>query len=428
MHRNFFIRQPGIFLLFLTGFGTVSAQNVTSPYSVLGIGDADTKDFGRYFASGNASLARRDATSYNFSNPASLTELPFKTMNFDIAMRGRSSRFRSPGLDTTTAATKDYVVKRISGAFKVSEKAAFAMGLRPFSSVNYKYNTDKIILDGSSAYTKKIEGSGSINQVYFSYAHSINKRLSVGITGSYLFGAINRATEYQGSTLDLAISKKQNDYYTGAVLQAGLQCYTQPGKKWQHLVGITASTGSQLRGELVTEYIDNSIVIKKETDTKRTFKMPVTIGLGYTATARQGLSISAEANYYNWPYQKVSYSRSYTNPAMRFSTGIEYSKKITAFDRYSGSTTRTLEKWYLASGVSAENSYIRIKDNYLWDYSVSFGGGYHISRGVSFYSGLEMGKKGSLSNDQIRESYSQFIIGVTLKDLWIGPKYNKRYY
>lgn len=60
-----------IFLFAATVFfvSKIHSQNVSSPYSVLGIGDYDTKDYGRYFATGNASISRRDADSYNFSNP-----------------------------------------------------------------------------------------------------------------------------------------------------------------------------------------------------------------------------------------------------------------------------------------------------------------------------------------------------------------------
>ncbi|MBK9486622.1 MAG: hypothetical protein IPO01_15985 [Chitinophagaceae bacterium] len=51
------------------------AQNVSSPYSILGVGDIETNDYGRYSASGGAAVSRREPGSYNFSNPASLTAL-----------------------------------------------------------------------------------------------------------------------------------------------------------------------------------------------------------------------------------------------------------------------------------------------------------------------------------------------------------------
>ena len=61
------------------------------------------------------------------------------------------------------------------------------------------------------------------------------------------------------------------------------------------------------------------------------------------------------------------------------------------------------------------------------DYSFSLGGGYNISRAFTMYGGLEVGKRGDVNMGQIKENYTQFVIGVSLKDIWIGPKLNKKY-
>jgi len=398
----------------------LKAQNVTSPYSILGIGDVDTKDFGRYFSTGNASIAGRDVASYNFSNPASLTSLPFKTMNFDLAMRGRSSFFSAPGVDTSTSTTKDFIVKRISMAFRLTKKTAVAFGLRPYSSVNYKYSSYKTILDGSTSYTKSVDGSGGINQVYTSFGTSLGKRFSAGITASWLFGSLERKTEYSAGTIDLLTTKNETNFYTGANFLGGLQYYSLPGKKWKHQFGLTFSAGTSLKGDLTTEYLDNDTAVSTKIDYEQKFKLPTTIALGYTGILNNELSFSAEVNYYNWPYHKVNYTNSYTNPSMRISVGMEYSKKA-------GNINMLSEKYYFGWGATLENSYIRIKNNYLTDYSFSFGGGYNLLKGVSVYGGFEIGNKGNKNYDQIKENYTQFILGITLKDIWVGPKVYKRY-
>src|SRR5258705_13551290 len=82
-----------------------TAQNVSSPYSILGIGDIENNDYGRYDASGGAAVSRREAGFYNFSNPASLTVMPFKAINLDFAFRGRGSKYRLQGTDTFTKAS-----------------------------------------------------------------------------------------------------------------------------------------------------------------------------------------------------------------------------------------------------------------------------------------------------------------------------------
>jgi len=410
-------------ILFLSIFFSSEAQNVSSPYSILGIGDVDTKDFGRYFSSGNASIARRDATSYNFSNPASLTSLPFKTMHFDIAMRGKSSSFAFQGIDTATSITKDFIFKRATMAFKVSKKTGIAFGLRPYSSVNYKFQKDKVILDGNTSYTKYIEGYGGINQFYASAGTELNKRLSAGITTSWLFGSLQRTTLYSGSSISLGILKHETDFYTGAIFQGGLQYYSLPGRKWRHQLGLTTSVSTGLSGELTTEYIENDISIKSNTETGRNFKLPITVGIGYSAVSKDRLTLSVEGNFYNWSYQKVDYSNSFTYPAFRLSAGMDYSfKRVVNNVLYNN---MSYEKSYISWGINIENSYLRIKNNPLWDYSFSLGGGLNITRNISVYTGLEVGIRGNKALDQIKEEYTQYTFGFTVKDIWLGPRFKK---
>jgi len=418
--------MKNILILFLTGISVAApslklrAQNVTSPYSILGIGDVDTKDFGRYFASGDASIARRDPSSYNFSNPASLTSLPFKVVNFDLSSRGRESSFLVPGQDTSSSVTKDFVVKRITIAFRPYAKTAMAFGLKPYSSANYQYVTNKDILDGNNYYTKSIDGSGGINELYFSVGKTLGKRISAGVTASWLFGSLINTTEYTGNTLNVGVTRTETNFYKGGLFQAGLQYYSLSDKRWQHKLGLTLSAGTNLYGQLTTDYSENDTVKVTNVATGQNFKLPITIGFGYSATSPNNLTFSADFSYYNWAHQLVNYANSYTAPSFRASIGMDYSKRMTDFNG-------PYEKYYLGIGASLENSYIRINNNYLWDYSVSLGGGYNISRALTMYGGLEVGKRGQQKLEQIQENYTQFVIGFSLKDIWIGPKLGRKY-
>jgi hypothetical protein len=399
---------------------TLPAQNAAAPYSILGIGDVDTKDYGRYAASGSAALSRRDASTFNFFNPAALTALPYKMVNFDAAMRGRSSRFGYPDADTFTISSRDYVVKQVSLAFKPGEKTGFAFGLRQYSSVSYLVLSEQKILDGSSSYTKISDGSGGINQFYFSAGRQLGSRLSAGITASYLFGSLKRQTNYLGNSIGLNLQRAETDFYTGAKLLAGLQYYTPTGKKWQHLLGVTASASTRLRGFLTTEYSEFQNIIRSEEETGRSFKMPYTAGLGYTAILKNKLSFSAEAVYSGWPYQKLNYSRSYTGPSTRISLGMEYSKKI---KQQNGDA----EKKWLGMGFTAGNAYSWIRNQPLWSYSVTAGGGLNLSRSITVYGSIEKGVRGNKNAGQIKENFTQVILGLTLKDIWLGPKFTRRY-
>lgn len=401
--------------------GIHQAQNITSPYSILGIGDVETKDFGRYFITGNTASSRRDGASYNNANPAALTALPYKTMHFDMAFRGRSSYYTLPSTGERTATSKDFTIKRGTLAFKVTKKTGIAFGIQPYSTVNYQFSETAKITDGTDSYLKITEGTGGINQFFASVGRSFGKHISVGLTSSWLFGSLQRNTTYYSSSLALDILKEDRDFYTGGNFKAGLQFYSNENsnRKWKHRIGLTGTISTGLKGQLTSTYTESGTELTQQLTSNRRFELPLQAGFSYTATRKNKLSLSAEANYYYWKNQDLNYKNSYTAPAFRFSAGMEYSLKQNTYQGLA-------EKTFLGWGLHAEESYMRINGKSLRDYSVSFGGGFSPARTISLYGGVELGIKGDRAG-QYRENYTQFIFGVTVKDIWIGTKRFGRY-
>jgi hypothetical protein len=397
-----------------------NAQNVSSPYSILGIGDIENNEYGRYSGSGSAAVSRREPWSYNSSNPASLTALPYKTLNFDFGLRGKVSKFKLVGADTLTAPSKDFVIKRVTLAFKVTQKTAFAFGIKPFSTVNFQYTSLSSISDGDAAYLKYTEGTGGINQVYFSIANEIKKRLSVGVTASWLFGSLQNSIEYYNPALGLDIVRNESNFYNAAGLQAGLQYYTAPAKNYQHTFGLTATAYTKLQGEKTSEYVESGATIKTISAEKIQFKMPISISGGYSIAHKSGISFHLQGDYNKWTTTKLNYKNTYIKDAYGLHAGFEYSKKI-ANSKY------TWEKFHLAMGVRMEQSYLVLNNNHLNDFAVTLGAGKNISRFISVNTGLEIGKRGSSALSQIQENYYQFNVGFTLKQIWFGTRKTGRY-
>jgi hypothetical protein len=397
------------------------AQNTTSPYSILGIGDVETKDFGRYFITGNTAGARRDAGNYNNVNPAALTALPYKLMHFDLAFRGRSSFYTLPVSGDRTDISKDFTIKRGTLAFKVTKNTGIALGIQPFSTVNYQFSETRKISDGTDSYLKYTEGTGGINQLFVSAGRSVGKHFSAGITGAWLFGSIQRNSTYYSDALSLDVLKEDRDFYTGGLVKAGFQFYSDENsnRKWKHSIGLTGTVSTRLNGQLTSTYTENSTELQTELAANRHFSLPLQGGLSYTATHKNKLSLSAEANIYYWKKQELNYKNSYTAPGFRLSAGMEYSFKQKTIQGL-------LEKTYLGWGVHAEETYMRINGQPLREYAVSFGGGFSPVRNISLYTGVELGIKGDKAG-QYRENYTQFIFGVTVKDFWLGTKRFGRY-
>lgn len=411
-----FMKQIQLLLAFTTFISIDStAQNISSPYSVLGIGDLETTDHGRYAASGSASVSRREIGFYNFSNPASLTIIPYKQINLDMSFRGKNSKYKLPGVDSIVGPANDFIVKKVSLAYKVTPKAAFAIGLRPYSMVNYQYESTSNLNDVNLDYLRYTNGTGGIYQTYFSYARSIGKQFSAGVTASWLFGSLQNSTSFYSNSYALQIQKKETNFYNSVGLQGGLQYYTSEKKKWQHTVGATVSLFSGLKGYNQTEYIEADTVLSQTEASDIRFDLPVTGSVGYSLAHRNGLSFHLQGTYQQWPSQKTIYKGITISDAAGFNAGFEYSKKIKVQDI-------AYEKYYLALGFRYDQSYLTTGSNRLIDYAITFGGGRNINPMIGINLSMEAGKKGNSAFNQVRENYFQFTLGVTLKDLWYSTR------
>ncbi len=413
-------KKKWLIFFFSTAALHAFTQNVSSPYSILGIGDIESSDFGRYDASGSASVSRRDVSFYNYSNPASLTAMPYKAVSFDLALRGKASRFQLPGQDTLTSTSKDFVMKRVSLACKLTADAAVAFGLKPFSSVNYQDAVIENVADGNAQVAKYTDGSGGINQVYFSMAKQLRKNLSVGITASWLFGALQRDTRYYNPLLGLDITRSENNFYNAAGLQMGIQYYPVSHGSWQQQAGVTISGFTKLKGQNTTEYTESSTVIETTDPVNISFRLPLTVAAGYSIANIHGLSFHLQGIYNKWQTQKVDYRKSYTKDAYAFNAGFEYSKK-TSVQGYQK------EKYFIGGGFKMEQSYLVVNNKHINDMAVTFGGGKNITKIFSVNASAQIGSRGSVSNGQIREQYFQFTTGLSLKGFWFGTKKFGRY-
>ena len=396
------------------------AQNTTSPYSILGVGDIETKDFGRWYGMGSTSLAMSSPYYINASNPASLMALDERVMNFDLANRGKSANFMYPTTDTFTATTKDFSVRRISLAFKPNKNWAFSVGLKPYSTINYMLVEVNPAFNNSSLLAKTVDGSGGLNQVYIAYARKLGKNLSMGLTTSYYFGSANIKTDYYGTALSSSLNRQEYNIMSAFQFQLGLQYNMQISPAVKQHFGITLSNPATVTQRLETEYFSNEVSVKKNNETKRNFELPLTAGAGYAITFNDKITFGADAVFSNWKKQKVDYPNSYTTPSARLNAGFEYVKKrkIKGY---------AFENWYLQAGFNYENNYISVQNRDLNSYGITAGFGKNLSRMLSVYTGYEFGKKGNKSSGQITEQYSQFILGFTLKEFWFNYSKYGRY-
>ena len=397
------------------------AQNVNSPYSILGIGDIEQKTFDRNSLSGSTAIGKRSSNTYNITNPASLTSLTHNVMHFEANGRGRVSNFLLKPNTARTDNAKDFSVQHLAMAYNFRNNTAIAFGFKPYSSVNYQFTETEYLLSNSDQIIKSVDGEGGINQVYASFAKTLGKHFSVGVTTSWLFGSMQRNENYYNAGLSLYLDNVQTTFINGGMINGGVQFFTNNSKRrWNHSIGLIASYKTTLSGEVDTEVIDNATSIFKEVEKSGKFKIPSNYGIGYTAYYKNSFKFSVDANYQPWQYQKLNYRQSYTDDAYSVSAGIEKSFPYKLAPSF-------IEKTFIAAGVQYRSSYMSIYGQPLNDKSVTFGGGFQTLKSLGIYAGIEVGTKGNINIGQINENYLQFNVGLSLKDLWFSSRKFKKY-
>jgi opacity protein-like surface antigen len=411
-----------ILLLLLVPVGIISnAQIVTSPYSIIGIGDIDSKDYGKFFGMSSTSIGVRSASFINLNNPASLTALEPNMLNLDFNVRWRSSQFKFKAGDTFTSSASDAQLQRFSLTFRPSKLWGFSFGFKPFSSVNYLLSERLYFSDGASTnILRKVDGSGGINQAYIANAFQLNKNFSVGLTTSFLFGTIKRTTTY--TYLDLGSSITRNEYETlkGFQFQGGFQYTGKISANVKQTLGLTLTSPTTLKGSYTMNYVATDTTINSKEDDNQKFKIPLQFGAGYSLEMYNALTLAAEYRFSNWERAALNYPDAYTTRSQRFSLGFQYAP-IKNIRGHVG------EKYFIQAGVAYEQGYLQISNNQLNDMSATVGFGGNINRLLNLYIGVEVGSRGDNSKGQIREQYTQISAGITVKEFWFNTKKLKKY-
>ena len=117
----------GIFFLLVLPF-IVKAQNNSSPYSIIGIGNIENSGFDRYTGMANAGIALSDNRYVNSANAASLPKLSNHVFSFEMSLRSSIYDYSGGGLSTinptnpTPSPTFDIAFRKLAVATKITPK------------------------------------------------------------------------------------------------------------------------------------------------------------------------------------------------------------------------------------------------------------------------------------------------------------------
>ena len=398
------------------------AQNdISSPYSMYGVGLLSNVTSGAYDAMGKVGYAMKNPYLINFKNPASYVEFDSLSFIGDVAFSIYSSTLSTHDItQKATFARPGY----FAIGLPVTKHWRTSAGVMPFSNLGYNISDSRTVENvGDVSYL--YSGSGGLLQVYWGNAFKICKGLSLGLNAAYLFGdlAYSESASIDGENFFNAMKSRTLDL-DGIYLSAGLQYFVTVKEKHTLGFGVVYENSAYIwarQTDFAYTYTTSSSSpsdTARYTTKKGNLQLPQTIGGGFTYQYKDKLWVTADVSWQNWKRFHLSTEtmRENFNDAMNYSVGVQFIPDA--------SSSNYAKKIRLRIGARYSSGYINAttdQTTVISDFSVSAGVGLPLklftsnsSIGILF----EYGMMGTHQNNLIKENYFRFSLHFTLQEKW----------
>ncbi len=423
-----------------------SSINTYSPYTLYGLGNMNYTGNASFASMGGTSIAFRNGgfdyasdLKLNIANPASLSALPQRSFVFDVGLTGSNiySRQKSSEFGILKTSYNTFNVSNVTVGFPIAKKLGFSLNVSPYSDVGYYiHQDDESYLADLGIVRYYYQGEGDVTEAKASMGWEPLKGLSIGAELIYLWGNINRT--YKANLLPFTGTGSYNNEtnmmsaYTNERVSRiyggfGLQ-YTPPVKgKTRVTIGATYRMGGRLNSK-ETDYIPSGNIygdtVRFDRKTMDTY-IPQSIGAGFYFH-RPKYAIGVDYIYQNWA-DKNAYDAAndvgYVN-TNTFRVGAQYTP-----DRYN--VRSFAKRMTYRVGFHYNDYYLQFQGQKLNEKAVTFGVEipFKMMTVSNVNVGFELGERGTLKNEMIRERYFKINVGVFLfgrdYDYWFEKyKYN----
>lgn len=417
-------------LLFPGGF--VFAQDGTysgySPYSVYGIGELSAGGTATTRMMGGAGIGMRNRRILNLLNPAAVTARDSLSFMADFSMSATNTLYQQDGF---TSAHNTFNINSLALSFPIWRSSAMLVGLTPVSNMGYHFSTtvtDPALVGrvGNVEYTSS--GSGSVYQLIIAGGATFWNRLSVGAEFQYYFGNLSKATTLTfEETSQRDIDNGFNLSLHSPSLKLGVQYEAALPDNLFLTAGATWRMKAPLRG-----YVDDyqiatvssvSDTLRFQTDTlARSVSLPHELGFGLSLRKGDRWAANLDFTLADWTASDFDAQRGFANKgALPFAASVSRSIR----GGFEFTPNRYDARYYLRrvtyrGGAYYNQAYYRVGGHRIDAYGLTFGLTLPINNrlynGVSL--GLELGRRGSMADGLVRETYVNFHIGFNIHDIW----------
>jgi hypothetical protein len=409
----------------------IKAQNTSSPYSAIALGDIENSYFDITSGMGHTGVALYSDKFLMPNNPASFALLKDHFFHFEVAAKYKNVNFSGiPLNNATNATTNDLQFKRISFAIKLKKKWGLSVGLLPFSSSNYSYKSTKSAIGTPIILDAYYEGSGSTNLLYISNSYNIIKDkdttnlLSIGLQASSLFGQINNKESDVSVISDSVLTTNKNYFLNAPYFKAGLLYTRKINKNFTAGFGATYSLQTKVSANYEGTIKDGVTVLKDEKITYDEYeKIPKIYTLGGSLSYNNQFLLAVDYTSQNWGDVAKQGSNYKIINSQRLGVGLQMN---TFYDKTS------FTKGFYQIGYYNYDTYLQVYGQNISQWGVTFGAGMPLLRRsanageLSLQANFEFGSRGTIANGLIKENFTQFGVTISYKDFWFTNR--KKYF
>jgi hypothetical protein len=429
-------RQKTILLLSFLAISFINSAQVGSPYSQFGFGDSQNKGFEQSKAMGGIGIGLRSNSLLNGLNPASYTGLDSLSVIYAIGVNSGFNIIESSAGKMSRTDTK---LGYFALGFKGNKNWGSSFGLAPISDVDYTFmysedNPDNGQLD------YYFYGEGGLNNFYWSNSFDLTPNLSLGINAAYVFGEISKVatlvladdlygtdnTKVQklfninGFKFNYGLQykfdlEKNSSLILGAVYENKINLNSR-----QSMLGGTFQNTNNLDEDFYTDifvvdaYGNNELITTTidTSDIKGTISFPNSYGLGFSYNHDGKIVVGADATLIRWSKVSNNVYDAAFNDLVNLKAGLEYIPDFNSANHY-------YERVRYRFGGHYTKSHLEIKGTRINDYGLSLGFGLPMRyTQSSFNLAFELGQRGTLEQNLLRETYGIVSLNISLSDIW----------
>lgn len=417
----------GLFSYAQTGTGAYGSY---SPYTVYGVGDLARGGTSFNQSMGGVGVATRNKRYINIMNPAAVTARDSLSFMADFGLSGTNKVFRQGDLKS---ANNTFDIVNFVISFPIWRSSAMMVGICPFSGVGYDFTyeeTQKEIIGQINNVTHQFYGQGTLNTLFIDAGATFFKRLSVGAELDFIFGTLD---EYSNVLFASESQRPLTGGYTSVVRgftgRFGLQYEQRFGKQSSITLGATYRLRTKVLGDATNymfakagEVVDSiKISQTKIQDLDLKFGDELGVGINY----RFGDKFSLEFNYLRSNWSKTRFDnlegfmvrtesgKNFTgSTANSFRLGFEYVPARNDVRYY-------FRRCSYRAGLYYEDSYYKFDGYNINQRGITLGMTFPVFKWYNGISvGLDIGSRGTLKNDMVRETYTTISIGFNIHDYW----------